>query len=393
MDILFLSHCVPNPPNKGEKIRAFRELCYLADRYRVHLVAFGQTALDAAFARELSKRCASVYCQPLSKRLALARAAADFVRGRSLTMSYFASEAIHRHIAALSKTVPLAATVAYTGVMSQFAPPGVPLLVDLVDVDSEKWFEYATRRWPRVLYSIEAKRLRREEVALADRSRLLLSTQAERALFGKFAAGVDIRCFTNGVDTEYFDPDQCTVPAEWKGRRYLTFVGTMDYYPNMEGVCWFANHVHPRLRELDARMEFVIVGRNPSYAVRRLAHLPGVTVTGDVPDVRPYLLGSLAVVAPLQIARGIQNKVLEGLSMGKSVLASASICSTFMPEAPRGVIRCESAKDFITSALEIRDRRGMPDPAIRSQVQQRFNWDESLKVLEEELQMLVGARQ
>src|SRR5262245_36599900 len=171
-------------------------------------------------------------------------------------------------------------------------------------------------RWPGILYRMEAHRLREVEIALAKRSvRLLLTTEAEVNLVASFAPSGNVRCFLNGVDADFFDPSEYMPSEKSYPSRFVALVGTMDYYPNIEAACWFARHVHPRLQKLEPSVGFVIVGRNPSPAVLRLGGIPGVTVTGTVPDVRPYLAGALAVIAPFHIARGMQNKVLEALMM------------------------------------------------------------------------------
>jgi sugar transferase (PEP-CTERM/EpsH1 system associated) len=388
MDLLFLSHCVPNPPNKGERIRAARELEYLSSRYRVHLACFARNELERAFARELRKRCASAYFEPISFPKAAIPAAFRVAGGRSLSFSLYDSPNMRRYVNDLTERVPLAATFVYTAVMSQFAPAGVPRLTDLVDVDSEKWFEYSGRRRPGFLYALEAERFRREEIRQSH-DRLLLTTEAEKKLFCSFAPHARVRVLTNGVDTTYFDPSESEVPSELQNRRIIVFVGTMDYYPNVEGVRWFATKMLPLLRQRDPRIEFFIVGRDPNRAVMRLARQPGVTVTGTVPDVRPYLSACHAMVAPLRIARGIQNKVLEALSMGKPVLASEAVFQTFGSTPPPGVLRCKTEQDFVETALNIPAFSDRMASSIRADVQQRFQWHQTLGVLSDELENLI----
>jgi polysaccharide biosynthesis protein PslH len=389
MDILYLSHCVPNPPDKGEKIRAFRQVNYLCSRYKVHVVCFGRDEADRRYAQELSSGCASVYFELLARSSALPRAALQFALGRSLSMAYFASASMRRHVESLAGRVSLSAVVVYTAVMMQFAPSGVPVLLDLVDVDSEKWLEYSRMRSPGFLYALEGRRFRREEIRQAGRAkRVLLSTEAEVELFRSFAGDTPARCLTNGVDLDYFDPSKVTGLPELDGRQFVAFIGTMDYYPNIEAAVWFVTEVLPDLRRQDPGMEFLIVGRNPSSAVLRLARQPGVTVTGSVSDVRPYIASSLAVVVPLRIARGIQNKVLEALSMGKPVLASDPICRTFGSDIPQGLRRCSSARDYTNAALAAKQRA--PDLSIRANAVRHLSCHQGLPVFSGELQALIS---
>jgi sugar transferase (PEP-CTERM/EpsH1 system associated) len=208
---------------------------------------------------------------------------------------------------------------------------GVRRVLDMVDVDSAKWAAYAeaTRGPARLIWSREARTLRAlERQAVAGFDHTLLVSDAEAACFVRLApecAG-RIGAMPNGVDLAQFAPGQLWPDPYAPGARNLVFTGAMDYRPNIESMLWFAREVMPRLRA--GSIHLTIVGANPSRAVRDLAG-PLVTVTGRVPDVRPYLAHAAAVVAPLRIARGIQNKVLEAMAMGCTVIAS--------PEAQEGI--------------------------------------------------------
>jgi glycosyltransferase involved in cell wall biosynthesis len=159
----------------------------------------------------------------------------------------------------------------------------------------------------------------------------------------------------------------------------------MDYFPNADACCWFAECVFGRLRASHPGLEFLIVGRDPARAVRRLERIPGVVVTGEVPDVRPYLAGARSMVAPLRIARGVQNKVLEALAMGKRVHASPAVASTFGEHLPEGIAVCHSEAEYIR---EYAVAASLPscDPTIRRAARLRFSWDLSLKELTQELE-------
>ena len=173
--------------------------------------------------------------------------------------------------------------------MAPYAPPDIPLLLDMVDVDSEKWFQYAGTRFPGFVYRAEGGRLRGVEKAFAGRAcRTLLATQSEERLLRGFAGGAATAFMENGVDFAYFDPENSRSIAALEGRRALVFAGAMDYYPNAEAAIGFAARVFPQLRADDPDLEFWIVGRNPGKAIRRLASAPGITVSGSVPDIRPY---------------------------------------------------------------------------------------------------------
>jgi polysaccharide biosynthesis protein PslH len=383
MEILFLSHCVPNPPNKGDKIRAHYELRRLAETCRVHLVCFARMPGDMEAADKLKQLCASVYCEPLASRLRLARSAAGFALGKCLTASYFSSRRMQQHVRQLAVAKRLGATVVYCSSMLSYAPPAVPMVIDLVDVDSEKWFQYASLRWPSFPYSWEGRRLRSIEAEFAERAQCtFLSTAQETEVLKRFAPNARVKPLENGIDFEYFDP--LVVRPAQSGRDRVVFVGQMDYYPNSEAVCMFADEIYPQLRRRWPSLEFIVVGRSPSVEVRRLAGRPGITVTGEVGDIRPYLAECRAVVAPIKIARGIQNKVLEALAMGRSVLASPAVCRTFGAELPDGVVRCDSAGDY-EAALQTLAQLALGSEHIRNGARQRFSWNKNLDVLVEEV--------
>jgi sugar transferase (PEP-CTERM/EpsH1 system associated) len=380
MDILFLSHCVPNPPDKGEKIRAWHELNALTAKHRVHLACFAKNAEEVAKAHELKDRCASVFAERLSPYLAVAGAAFRFAAGGSIGTDFYRSDKMRAHIESL-RTLPLDVTLAYSSAVVQFAPADVPFWIDMVDVDSEKWLDYAERRWPGALYKIEGNRLRALEAAYARRAEcVFLTTPRERDLLRRIAPGARVESYINGVDFEYFNPAVYPAASGLENRRYVVFVGQMDYFPNVDACRWFADPIFAQLRARCPGLEFLIVGRNPARVVQRLAAKPGITVTGGVADVRPYLSHALAMVAPLRIARGVQNKVLEALAMGKRVLASPAVASTFGATLPDGVSICESSADYARQLEGIIDQPGC-EPFIRERARANFSWQTNLRPL------------
>ncbi|HLH42978.1 MAG TPA: TIGR03087 family PEP-CTERM/XrtA system glycosyltransferase [Bryobacteraceae bacterium] len=385
MDILFVSHCVPNPPDKGEKIRAWHELNALAAKHRVHLACFAKNREEAALAGELNDRCASVFAEPLSSHFALAGAALRFAMGGSISTGFYRSARMERHIESLRPR--LAATVAYSSAVVQFAPLGIPLWIDMVDVDSEKWLEYGRRRRPGAIYSFEGRRLRALEAGYAQRAEcVFVTTPRERDLLKRIAPSARVESAVNGVDFDFFNPAACQPVPELRGRQYVAFVGQMDYFPNVDACGWFADSIFPSLRKCWPNLQFLVVGRNPARSILRLARRPGIAVTGAVGDVRPYLAGACALVAPLRIARGVQNKVLEGLAMGKRVLASPAVAGTFGDALPEGVSACESAEDYARELAEAMSRANC-DLGIRDRARILFSWDANLRPLLEAVEL------
>ena len=333
-EILFLAHRPPWPPDKGDKIRSWNLLRHLAERHRVRLGAFVDDPADAAV---LGRTCAEVLLRPLGRlRLAL-RALGGLARGTPLTVAAYRDPVMRRWLASRLQTADLALAVSGGPAGLLVDPPcSRPWLLDLVDCDSEKWRALAgwtrgPRRW---LFAREAELLLAfERRAAAAAAATFLVTGAEAQLLEAHAPELRgrTRVLENGVDATHFDPARLEGPDPWPpgpGAR-LVFTGVMDYPPNVDAVLWLAGEVLPRLRAGLGPVRLAVVGARPSAAVRRLAAPPELVVTGRVADVRPWLGRADVALAPLRIARGVQNKVLEAMAMARPVVAT--------PEAATGL--------------------------------------------------------
>ncbi len=337
-DVVFLAHRIPFPPDKGDKIRSWQIFRWLVQRYRVHLGCFIDDPYDWRYADELRAQCGECWIGGLDKRRAKIRSLAGLATGEALTLGYYRSAALTRWVRGLVAGRGVDRMVAYSSSMAQYAmapwAAGARRVFDFVDVDSDKWAQYAKGRgfpsgW---VYAREARRLlafERRAAALADAT--LLVSEAEATLFRRLApeAAGRVHAMRNGVDFGFFNPDTAYENPFPAGSRAIVFTGAMDYWANVDAVVWFAREVLPRVRDGRPDATFCIVGANPTAEVRALAELPGVTVTGRVPDVRPYVAHAAAVAAPLRLARGIQNKVLEAMAMAKPVIAT--------PQAVEGI--------------------------------------------------------
>lgn len=336
MKLLFLAHRIPYPPNKGDKIRAYHWLRALAARgHEVHLLAFADEPSDLQYQVELTQLCASARIVRLRPATAKLRALLTLFTPQALSLGYFASLRMRRLVRRAVAAQDFDAIFVYSSTMAQYVPRELwaRTVVDLVDIDSEKWRDYARRaQAPLVwLYQTEWRRLRRYEHGIVTRfAHTVVTTPREAALLDEvdeFTRRARLRAITNGVDLDYFQPDATTGTGTPALR--LVFTGAMDYYANSEGVRWFVEEVWPLVRAAEPRAEFFIVGSNPSHQVKQLSAHAGVQVTGAVPDVRPFLHSATVCVVPLRIARGVQNKVLEAMACGKAVVAT--------PEAVAGL--------------------------------------------------------
>ena len=325
-ELLFVSHRFPYPLNKGEKIRAYHLLRHLAPGWRIRLGCLVEDPDDLAHLPVLREICAEVAAFRIDKRVQKLKALARARPGRPLMLDYYRDPGLGRWVA---ERLP-AADVAYifSAAMAPYVldrPASRALrLLDMQDIDSEKWTRYAAdAAWPmRAVWAREGRTLLAyERRAAAACAATFFVTKAEASRFAELAPEVADRLdyVECGVDLGFFSPGHVFASPYPGPARRAVFTGNMDYWPNADAVAWFATEILPRIAP---RPEFWIVGANPGPETRRLAELPGVHVTGRVADVRPYLAHADVSVSPLRIARGIQNKVLEAMAAGRPVVAS-----------------------------------------------------------------------
>ena len=329
--LLYLVHRLPFPPNKGDKIRTYHLLRYLSRRYRVYLGTFADMQGDGVYADALREYCAEVKVIPLSPLLARARSTTGLLRGEPLTLSYYRSADLQRWCDRVTAEHRIGKAVTFSSMMTMYLDrPGAPELVaDYCDVDSQKWAQYAQGRgWPAsFIYGREARTLLAFERRMAARARACtFVTSAEVELFARLAPECSSRLYAigNGVDSAFFSP-QADRPSPYEDDELpIVFTGAMDYWPNIDAVTWFASEVMPRIVALRPQARFYIVGMNPAATVNALAG-QHVVVTGKVADVRPYLQHARVAVAPLRVARGVQNKVFEAMAMARPVVVSSAV--------------------------------------------------------------------
>jgi len=387
--ILFLAQRIPFPPDKGDKIRSWHILKYLAETHRVFLGCFLDDPLDRGHLAALGEVCAGVACFPISPWSRRLRALLRLRRGKPLTLDYFSDA---RLSAWVDDTVARHGIRRVFAFSSSMAPYAMPLdgcrILDLVDLDSAKWREYARRRpWPlSLVFSREARTLGAfEEKAVNAFDQTLFVSEAEADDFRLMSPDgrAAVTAMPNGVDLTYFSPDNTHPDPFEPGDCPLVFTGAMDYWPNIDAVTWFAEQVLPRLRAAGMPARFYIVGSRPSRAVRSLGRLPHVTVTGRVPDVRPYLAHAFAAIAPLRVARGIQNKVLEAMAMGTPVVASPAACCGIAAKPGADLTIAESAEDWISQLLSMSEGdRSRLAQAGRRFVERHHQWDSNLHMLD-----------
>jgi len=393
--LLFLVHRLPYPPNKGDKVRSFHFLKHLAGRYRVFLGTFIDDPSDWQHVEALKRMCAEVHVEPIVPWSKRARSVTAFLSGEALTLPYFRSRELGRWAEEIVRRERVTRAFAFSSPMAQYLLdlPQVRCLVDFVDMDSAKWGDYALRRkWPgSLLYKREARHLLAYERDIAGRaaaSIFVTDEEAQRLRSETPGCAERVVVIRNGVDSEHFSPSRDLASPFAPDERPIVFTGSMDYWPNVDAVVWFAREVLPRIRGCDLSVRFYVVGMNPDAAVRALASDPATTVTGRVDDVRPYLQHARVVVAPLRVARGIQNKVLEAMAMAKPVVASAASAAALSVRQGVELEVASDAQGFASKVLMLMDptRADAMGRLARSRVAQDYAWSASLNLLDELLQ-------
>jgi sugar transferase (PEP-CTERM/EpsH1 system associated) len=384
-DILFLAHRIPFPPDRGDKIRSFNILKHLSKLGTVHLACFADDEADAAHLPALREALggrlgeAHVEVRQTSRAAAGARA---LLSGKPVSLTLFDSGAMRGFVQRLLAARDVATVFAFSGQMAQFVPAGAPLVMDFVDMDSAKFEAYAAQGGPLAsIHRREARRLFAFERETAARARVsLFVSEAEAALFAARAElpRADIRALHNGVDLAFYRPGAVSRAPSPKGP-LIVFTGQMDYAPNIDAVSWFAESVLPQV----PGAHFAIVGRSPTEAVKRVAG-ERVTVTGEVPDTRAWLEAADVVAAPLRIARGVQNKVLEAMAMGRPVVASPDAFEGIEARAGRDLLVADSAEDqarAVRHLLSDPTRAAALGAAARRRMEEAYSWDARLAPL------------
>jgi polysaccharide biosynthesis protein PslH len=392
MKILFLAHRTPFPPNKGEKIRAYHILTQLAKRHSVSMAYWVDSPDDVEHVNVLRKVCrGAVVPICLNSSSAIFRALRSLFQGRSFSEGYFYSHRFQSSVDRLIRSEQVDLVYVFSSVMAQFVMGihDIPTIVDFVDVDSDKWGQMARfKRFPlSSLYRLEQIRLNRYERTLSRWARWnLFVSQVEADLFRKLGGSGSVAVLPNGVDSELRRlPQREARISVVHGRNApesrpvvkLLFVGTMNYYPNTDAVLYFVREVLPLIQKRYPRAVFDVVGRFPPHSIRKLDGVGGVRVLGEVADVRSYLVQADVSVAPMRIARGVQNKVLEAMSVGLPVVATSEAVKGIQLVKDEEVLIGDNPQEFASQVARILSDSTLYERVAskaRSRVVESYSW-------------------
>lgn len=386
MNILYLCHRFPFPPKRGGKIRPFNMIRHLsAAGHKVTVCSLARSPEEAAEGQGLAEHCERFEQGHVKEPVQFLRMIVRLPMITPSSMGYFFSGELQRKVDALLAAKKWDLIFVHCSSVAQYVEhvTDVPKILDFGDMDSQKWLEYANYKpFPLSLgYRWEGGKMLMAEKRLARRFDLCTATtRAERETLDDYKTGATTDWFPNGVDSTFFSPDGEGYEADT-----ISFIGRMDYYPNQECMQRFCDEIWPLVRAKHANMKLLIVGADPSPAMRKLAERPGVTVTGSVPDVRPFVRRSALMVAPLAIARGTQNKILEAMAMGVPVVTSRIAAGGVDAEAPAHLLVADTPQetaDAIFRIVESKEERARLAAAGRARMLSHHAWPKSMQRLD-----------
>lgn len=391
--LLFLCHRIPFPPNKGDKIRSFNILKKLNEQYDIHLGCFIDDPFDKQYVDGLKEYCASVFHLDQNKTISKIKGLSSFLTGKPITLPYYYDRRMEQWAKRTLLQENIDKVFIYSSSMAQYCEDEcfqkTKRIIDFVDVDSDKWRQYAEKKsgiakW---VFQREFELLAQyEDKICAEFDHSLFVSPDEAKLFRdrqKPALQPKVHGLLNGVDVDFFDPkaqfsEEPSVPQ----KPFISFTGAMDYWANIDAVIWFAKEVWPLILQQQPEAVFCIVGGNPSSEVKALTQLQGIEVTGRVHDVRPFIAHAQCVVAPMQIARGIQNKVLEAMSLDKSIVVSSMAMEGINAQESDSISIADDAQLFAQQCLAFFEQgKVCNQESNRQWVLKHFTWRQTLQPL------------
>jgi len=360
MNILFLTHRFPCPPDRGDRIRSYHTIKFLSKRHNIFLASVDETNPPSIHINCMKELCKEILFSPINRKKQMIKASLYLPTNVPLSLPLFYNKRLYKDIKKLIARQKIDLIYIYCVSMAPYVEKfsNIPKVIDFIDSDSQKWLDYAsTTNFPmKLIYIREGKLLRQYEKKIANKSHhAFVASKREEDIFKRYIRSCPITTILNGV----------AIPKYIK--RYnnhnskdisMVFVGVMDYWPNVDAVTFFAKDVFPKIRKEFSDAKFFIVGKNPCEQVKKLSEIPGVKVTGFVPDVKAYLLSATLCVVPLRIARGIQNKLLEAMAMKVPVVATSAATEGIMATPEQDLLIADDPDEMAKKIINlIRDQK------------------------------------
>ncbi len=392
--LLYLCHRIPFPPNKGDKITTYNILKFLNKHYDVYLGCFIDDPNDKQYTEKVAKLCKECFFVDLNPTLAKLKGLTAFGRGEPITLPYYRSSKMQNWVNRTIAEARISKAFIYSGCMAQYVltPETKDLykVMQFADIDSDKWLQYANSSTGVMskVYMREYRTLEEYEKYVANKFSIsCFISETEASLFRDMVSECvhsKIKTLSNGIDSDYFSPlAQSTLAEQFPldKENYIVFTGAMDYRPNIETVTWFTKNIWTEVLKKCPDARFYIVGSSPPKQVMDLAKYPGVTVTGRVEDVRPYLTHAKAAVAPMRMARGIQNKILEAMAMEKPVMTSNRGIEGLENYPEESLYVTDSEESMMNWIIDKLDSPKHSAVESRKWLEQNYSWDAKLSPL------------
>ncbi len=391
MNILYLAHRIPYPPNKGDKIRAFNEIKFLSRRHTVDVCCLVDTPADERHVEPLKKYCRTVTYVKINAKLKKAFSVLSAIfSGKTCTEIFFHSKKLQRQIDQLISGGNYDIIYIFCSSMASYVrnAGNIARVIDFVDIDSDKWIQYAKyARFPlKWLFKREGELLQKLECKILSWTQAsFLVTERETEFFAHLPHGNKVYAIPNGIDRGFFDIDKTPCDDFLAGENYVCFTGAMDYFPNEDAVVFFYENIYPLIKPHAPGLKFYIVGSNPTDKVRKLADDKDVVVTGTVDDIRPYIRHAKISVIPLRMARGIQNKILEAISMGLPVVCTSNAAEGLALRNGIDFYVEDDESKFARRTLELLNNPCLKNEMVRSAqmlIDQFYDWENNLNKME-----------
>ena len=393
--LLYICHRTPYPPNKGDKITTFNLLKYLADRYKLYVAYFIDDRFDFQYIKNINHYCEDSFYVDICGRSQLVSGVKSLLLNRPVSIAHYQSDALKKWVETTINQHQIEHIFVYCAAIGQFFDnidlSNKKSMIHMADIDSDKWRQYAENKpwYSRWIYEREYRLLAGyEQKMLAKYDACAFITDDEANLFKQLSPpelAEKIMTVKNGVDTEYFDPeaefDYTDKPST--AHKLICFTGAMDYWANENAVVWFCEQVWPKIQPHLPELKFYIVGSKPTEKVKSLANIDGVHVTGRVVDVRPYLHQSICAVAPLQIARGVQNKVLEAMSMALPVVMTSMAQEGIELPKEQLPLVIDEPNQFAAAVRQlVKDKNDFLSSKNRQWIIDKFGWGNALSPID-----------
>lgn len=390
MEILFLSHRFPFPPTRGDKIRSFNMVKHLHDSgHKVTVASLARSREEAEDCRGIGDYCDDFVICEVRNPVQAVRMGLRLLTSEPSSMGFFYSSKLQKEVRRLLAEKKFDLIVVFSSTAAQYVSHvhDIPKLLDFCDMDSQKWLGFSKfKKWPISMgYQIEGAKLEKEEKVLCKEFDVCTcATDFEVDTLDSYQSGVISGFFPNGVDFDFFAPTSNDYV-----RHSISFVGRMDYYPNEECVLSFCQKVMPVLREKYPDVTLSVIGAEPPANIMALNREPGVTVTGTVDDIRTYVQKSALMVTPLEIARGTQNKILEGMAMGVPVISSRTAARGVDAVVGEHILAATTPEEYVAHISRLFDDEAERDrlaKAGRERVVSHHNWPRAMELFDDAIE-------